>query len=496
MIGTTSQFALPTLIALLALLGAPLAASLLSRVATRMAQLRGIALAAAGCMLSAAAVLFVAVAHYGAYSVPPFLSVDPLGAFFILIVSVVGAAAWWHSTAYLAAEVEKGILGFRRVRQYFTLLPLFLFAMLFASSTSNPILMWVAIEGTTLSTAFLISLYNKPSALEAAWKYLMLNSVGLLLAFFGTLIISYQAIAASAGFVEWQGILATAPTLDPTLVEIAFIFIVIGYGTKIGFVPMHTWLPDAHSKAPAPVSALLSGVLLNVAFLGLLRFKVVADASLGPEFSSSLLMMFGVISMLVAALLIFVQKSYKRLLAYSSIEHMGIAALGFGFGGAGAAAALLHMLYHALGKSLLFLSAGNIFLRYSSTKIAHVRGMLHAMPTTAVLFMIGFLAITGVPPFGTFLTEFAILTEGMSAHPIFALAALAAIVFVFVGFFRHLSSMFFDTVPAVAHDEVFARRERMSLLAPIAALALALIVLSVFLPPTLQTLIATAVAVY
>ncbi len=477
------------------LLGIPLTASAFSFFAWRIASLRVIACTAAA-LMSVTVLALLVVAAQGTYGVAPLFTIDSMGSLFTLVVGIVGAAALWHSTGYLEAEMEKGILGFRRVRQYFILLDLFLCAMLFATATSNPILMWVAIEGTTLATAFLISLYNQPSALEAAWKYLILNSVGLLLAFFGTLIFSYQAIRLSnAGFVDWQGLLSTASILDPLLVKLAFIFIVIGYGTKIGLAPMHTWLPDAHSKAPAPVSALLSGVLLNVAFLGLIRFKSVADTAIGSEFSTSLLIVFGVVSMIIAALLIFGQKNYKRLLAYSSIEHMGIVTLGFGFGGAGAAAALLHMLYHALAKSLLFLSAGTIFLRYSSTRIAQVRGMVRTLPATAALFVIGSLAITGVPPFGTFLTEFNILAAGMSAHPVVALCALAAIVFVFVGFLRHMTAMLFGA-PLIMPEQAFLWHEHTAAIAPIAALALLLAVLSVFLPATVQTVITAATAAY
>ncbi len=231
--------------------------------------------------------------------------------------------------------------------------------------------------------------------------------------------------------------------LDPFIAKMAFIFILIGYGTKVGLVPMHTWLPDAHSKAPAPISSLLSGVLLDVAFLALLRFKSVVDVAIGPHFSRELLVFFGVISISVAALIIFSQKNYKRLLAYSSIEHMGVIALGFGFGGAAAFAALLHMIYHALTKSVLFLSAGNILVKYGSTKIRNVKGVLTVLPVTGVLFFIGFLAITGVPPFGTFVTEFSILSAGIKTHPTTVIITLLVLALVFVGFLRHVVSITF-----------------------------------------------------
>jgi len=418
----------------------------------------------------------------GPRTISSYFAIDYLGAIVLLIIGTVGCAVQWYSIGYLKSEMAKKIIGFNRVRQYFVLTNLFIFAMLFSAVTTNPILLWIAIEATTLSTAFLISFYNKPTALEAAWKYLIINSVGLLLAFFGTLLFSYPALnSGHTILINWNILLANAGTIDPFIAKVAFIFILIGYGTKMGLVPMHTWLPDAHSKAPAPVSSLLSGVLLNVAFLAILRFKVLSDVMVGPKFSQDLLIAFGLLSMLVAAFIILVQKNYKRLLAYSSIEHMGIIALGFGFGGVGAFAALLHMMYHSLAKSILFLSAGNIFLKYSSTKIVNIRGMLRVLPTTSIVLIIGFLAITGVPPFGIFLTEFSILSAGITAHPLVVVLALFAMALVFIGFLMHVISMIFGE-----KEESIAQGEASGTIAPIVVLVIIFITLSVYIPPALH----------
>lgn len=442
------------------------------------------------------AVSFIAIASVvgSVYlSETSYLALDSFGAILVMIVAVIGFAASWYSTGYLDEEVKKGIIGFHRVRQYFILLHLFLAAMFFAIITTNPILMWIAIEATTLSTAFLISFYNKPSAMEAAWKYLIINSVGLLLAFFGTLLFLYPAFASGQhGLINWQSILASAGSFDPFVAKIAFIFILIGYGTKVGLVPMHTWLPDAHSKAPVPISALLSGVLLNVAFLGLLRFKVVVDLAIGAGFSQSLLIFFGILSIVVAAFIIFVQKNYKRLLAYSSIEHMGIAALGFGFGGAGIFAALLHMIYHSLAKSVLFLSAGNVFLKYSTTKIGKVRGALSVLPVTGVVFLMGFLAITGVPPFGTFLTEFSILSAGIKSHPIIVVVAVLALVLAFVGFLKDMVAMFFGK----PSEEITRGESGVWTVVPIVVLISILVIISFIVPSFITTLIKSASSAY
>jgi len=466
----------------------PLAASAFSLlVKKRMSSLALLASAVSLVELAAAVAIAGTVARYGNVSAFGVFNVDALGAIVLLIVGFVGFAASWYSGSYLKAEIGKGVIDSGRVRIYFALLHLFLLAMFFAVTSASPVFVWISIEATTLSTAFLVSFYHKPAAIEAAWKYLIINSVGLLLAFFGTLLFLYPALGAGhAGDVTWQG-LAAIGHLDPAIARIAFIFAVIGYGTKVGLAPMHTWLPDAHSKAPVPVSALLSGVLLNVAFLAVLRFKALADAAAGAGFSRGVLLFFGLLSLLVAAFIIFVQKNYKRLLAYSSIEHMGVASLGFGFGGAGAFAALLHMIYHSLAKSLLFLSSGNIFLKYSSTKIKNVAGVAKTLPATAALFVIGFLAIAGVPPFGIFNTEFSILAAGVKDHLVIVIVMLAALALVFAGFLRHVVAMIKGESKEIAPGE-----NGPGTLAPLVVIAAALLAMSLYVPSWLQELLKAA----
>jgi hydrogenase-4 component F len=293
--------------ALLFLIVVPFISALVTlRVKQNTRPIEKIAMLAAVLEASAAAVIITAVIRDGTYDLGSILSVDALGVIVLLTVTVVGLAAIFYSIGYLREEVRKEIIGFRRVRQYFALLHLFLMAMFFAVATVNPIMMWIAVEATTLATAFLISFYGKPQSMEAAWKYLILNSIGLLLGFFGTLLFLTSAKdAPSSQLLTWQSLSVYAPLMDPLIAKIAFIFVVIGYGTKAGLVPMHTWLPDAYSKAPSPISALSSGALLNVAVLAIVRFKVVTDEALAVEFSRNLLIFFGVISTVVAAFLIF-----------------------------------------------------------------------------------------------------------------------------------------------------------------------------------------------
>jgi hydrogenase-4 component F len=468
-------------------------AALATFLVNRRGVIEGLAIAAAFVACFESFAIAFKVASSGVYSPTVFFSVDSLGAIVMLIISCIGFATAVYSAQYLRQETAKKIIGFRRVKQYFILLNLFLMAMFFAISANSPIFAWISIEATTLSTAFLISFYNKPSSMEAAWKYLIINSVGLLLGFFGTLLY-FTAFGDTGGgaFVSWQAITDNASHLNPLIAKVAFIFVLIGYGTKAGLAPMHTWLPDAHSKAPAPISALLSGALLNVALVLVLRFKIITDASIGQSFSQELLIIFGLLSICIGALIIFTQTNYKRLIAYSSIENMGVMALGFGFGGIGIFGAILHMIYNALTKSALFLSAGTIFLRYSSTKIVNVRGALTTLPVTSILFFAGFFSITGIPPFGVFFTKVYILSAGIQTHSVVAIAALLFMTIVFVGFFKHMVAMVFGEKPA----DIVAGKENIWLVIPPLTLIAIVLYLSFSLPPFLHTLINEVVLRY
>jgi len=377
------------------------------------------------------------------------------------------------------------------VRQYYVLLNLFLLAMFFAVNTTSPIMMWIAIEATTLSTAFLISFYSKAASMEAAWKYLIINSIGLLLGFFGTLL--FLAPEASAGierFIDWRILDESAPSMDPSLIKAAFIFVLIGYGTKVGLVPMHTWLPDAHSKAPSPISALLSGSLLNVALLAIIKFRIVADGALHSTFTRNAMIFFGLVSIAIPAFIIIAQNNYKRLFAYSSIEHMGIITLGFGFGGFATFGALLHLIYHSLAKSVLFFCAGNTFLKYSTTKIFKVRSVLSALPVTGIVLIAGFLAITGVPPFGIFISEFYIFSAGATDFLPVVIGALFLLLLVFAGFLKHIVGISFgEDAEPVTTGEI-----NLLTVVPPVFLIILLAIASFYLPEPVRELIDSAAA--
>lgn len=376
------------------------------------------------------------------------LRVDALSALMVILITLLGAIAGFCSAGSLRAENER--LPSSNTRLFFSLFHLFIFTMLLAVTTDNLGVMWVAIEGTTLATVFLVNLHNTRTSLEAAYKYLILSSVGIALAFIGT-VLMYYAGAAQAGeiAVNWSSLRAAATTLNPQVVRLAFAFVLIGYGTKAGLAPMHTWLPDAHSEAPAPVSALMSGVLLNVGLYAVIRFKAVVDLAAGARFASRWLIAIGLLSLGIATIFLLAQRNYKRMLAYSSVEHIGIICLGLGFGGYwGVAGALLHVVNHALSKSLLFIVSGHILLKYRTTQIREVRGLLRAAPVTGGAFLAGSLALIGLPPFGLFISEFIIFRAGLaSAAPWAAVFGIVLVAVVFAAMLGSVNRMLYGAPP-------------------------------------------------
>ncbi len=380
------------------------------------------------------------------------LAPDPLGTLFLVLASLLTVAASFYAIGYLRDEdtrhekvdIQNGQTFTNAPERRFTAcLCFFLAAMSLVTTTPHLGALWVGIEITTLSSAPLIYFHRHQRSLEATWKYLMICSVGIALALLGNILLSvafYETGAKLPDTFDQVGMfIAKAAALTPDSphapwLKAAFIFILVGYGTKMGLAPLHNWLPDAHSQAPSLISALLSGALLNCAFLGILRgHQILLAAHLG-DFSSSLLIFFGLISMCTAAVFIVGQGHYKRLLAYSSVEHMGILALGVGIGGVAVFGALLHAVCHSLTKSMLFLLAGNILTRYHTLSSYDVRGMRWTMPFTGALWTAGFLAIVGSPPFGIFVSEFTIL-KGIFASGswLVAVVYLGALAVIFVG---------------------------------------------------------------
>jgi hydrogenase-4 component F len=419
------------------------------------------------------------------------LRVDALAGWMIAVIVVVAGLA--------AAEAPRyADHGGRRA--FYPLFHLMVFTMLLAVSTDDVGVMWVAVEGTTLASVFLVNFERTRASLEAAYKYLLICSVGIAIAFAGTVLVYYaEMVRQQATLVEhapsalrWTALLALAPSLPPRVLELAFVFLVVGYGTKAGLAPMHTWLPDAHSEAPAPVSALMSGVLLSVGVYAIARFKPIVDAGAGPVFAGRILLSLGLLSLAVAAAFLWAPGNYKRMLAYSSVEHIGLVCLGLGFGGAlGVAGALLHVANHALAKSVLFLLAGRIRAAYGTVDLAGVRGLLGALPFTGRGFLVALLALLGLPPFGLFTSEVMIVGAGFQqGHPWIAGVALALLVVAFGGLLHAAHGMMLGAPPDVANP-----RGSWIAALPIAT-ALALLVLTgLAWPPGLADALALAARV-
>lgn len=403
----------------LLLLSLPLAVAMLC-VMVKNQKLLGMINAAGGLGVAAAA-FDVARRVFGSGPIDGwghFIYIDALSAFVVGIVALVGLFSALYSIGYVGHEISTGEVPESRLKWYYFWFYIFIFTMLAVVMVNNMGIMWVAIEATTLTSALLVGYYDKRGSLEAAWKYIIICTVGIVFALFGTILLYYAAVPVAgegSGAINWQTLMAAAGRLDPKLVKLAFVFILVGYGTKVGLAPMHTWLPDAHSQAPSPVSALLSGVLLNCALYGILRFHLVVSKAVGSHFSMNLLLIFGLLSIAVSLPFILIQHDFKRLLAYSSIEHMGIVTAAIGIGGKlGLYGAFLHMLNHALTKSSLFFVAGNITQRYRTKKIGKIRGAARAMPVTGTALLLGIFAIAGLPPFNIFISEFAILSSGFA----------------------------------------------------------------------------------
>ncbi|MGH7819466.1 MAG: proton-conducting transporter membrane subunit [Candidatus Binatia bacterium] len=418
------------------------------------------------------------------------LALDPLGLTFLTIASALFLAAAVHSLGYVPRESRAPETTGRYVPSLF----LFLAAMTLAAESAHFGLLWVAIEATTLASAPLVSYQRTHGALEAMWKYLLLCSVGIALSLLGTFFLGFAFANRPPDEQSlWlAALLAAAPTADPAWLRAAFLLAAVGYGTKMGLAPLHTWLPDAHSEAPSPVSALLSGALLNCAFLGILRFFQVAVAAGAGALARDVLLVLGLVSLAVAAGSILGQRDYKRLLAYSSVENMGIVAVGIGVGGGASYGALFHAVNHSLAKAMLFLLAGNVLLAYHTKTASEVRGVSRELPATGALLLAGLFAIGGLPPFGLFQSELTILLAALASDRIVvAVAFLALVAIAFVGFAAMLLPM---TSGRRTVAEPAAPPESWLLVGPPLLLGAAVLVLGVWVPPGIDGVLRSAAA--
>jgi len=379
--------------------------------------------------------------------------IDPFNVFLVTLTAFVGLTTSIFSRPYMMIEARHGRLGPGRLRLYHSMYQLFMFTMLLALTTNNLGLMWVAMEAATLSTVLLVTLYRTPASLEAGWKYFILCGVGIAQALFGTMLVYFAAerILGGEGVTAllWTHLDVVKGDLEPTVMSLAFVFLLVGYGTKVGLAPLHNWLPDAHAEGPTPISAVLSGLLLNVAIYAVVRCKVLVEGSLQSPLPSQMLMGFGLTSVVLAAFFLWRQRDIKRLFAYSSIEHMGIITFAFGMGGPVANfAALLHMTVHSLTKSAIFFAVGHATQKAGSQLIDNIRGLITLSPTVGWGLMLGSLAILGLPPFGVFASEFLILTTAMREQPWATPILLMALGVAFAAIFGKVQPMVFGETTA------------------------------------------------
>ncbi|MFA5008058.1 MAG: hydrogenase 4 subunit F [Candidatus Omnitrophota bacterium] len=396
-----------------------------------------------------AVVFYLALTSELPLSLFNFFYIDALSVFFIFVISVVTFAASLFSIDYIGNDVSGGFISEKKARLYYALFNFFSFSMLLVPMVSNLGMVWVGIELTTLASTFLVGFYNNKTSIEAAWKYIIICSVGIIFALLGTIILYYAvSCTGAAKTLNWQEIVPLAKKLDANIVKIAFLFILVGYGTKAGIAPMHTWLPDAHSQAISPVSAMLSGVLLKTAIYAILRFGVITNTCVGVNFTSNLFILFGMISLVISCGFLLVQKRIKRFLAYSSIEHIGIIVTGLGFGGLGIYGALLHVFNHAVTKSFMFFGAARVVKKYKKDNFNVIKGVLSAMPFCGVMLTLGMFAISGMPPFSIFFSELFILISGFSQGRFLVCGLfLALLAITFGAIIYHLSRILFGKKP-------------------------------------------------
>jgi hydrogenase-4 component F len=387
-------------------------------------------LACAATLLSALSLFFIDRSPPGSY-----LFVDDLNIVFIVLTTFVAFTTSIFSASYIGHELETGRLSPTYLRFYHAMYQLLMFGMNLALTANNIGLMWVAVELSTLTTVLMVGIYRTHEALEAAWKYFILGSVGIALALFGTILVYMAAtpvIGEGVDAMVWTTLMGKAAGFEPALLELAFIFLLLGYGTKAGLVPLHAWLPDAHAEGPTPISAVLSGLLLNVALYAVLRFKLLLAANPGTFAAGPLMVVIGLVSLSFASFMLYRRRDIKRMFAYSSIEHMGIITFAFGMGGPLANfAGLLHMVMHSLTKSGIFFAVGHIAQAKGTQKIADIRGLTETHAVLGWGLVLGVVAIAGLPPLGIFMSEFLVVSSTFARQPLLAIPLVAGLL---VGF--------------------------------------------------------------
>src|SRR5664279_2635949 len=493
---------------LLGLLIVPLVAGPLAFFLRRRRLMELVNIAAFAILLGLAAVLVRQVLRGGPVSLwDGFFYADALSALVVLLSAFVSLICSIYAVGYFRHEENSGVLqqaeevGGRfavdKLREYYSLMPFLVFAMTLVALANNLGILWVAVEGTTLASVFLVMFYGRETSLEAAWKFAIIGGVGLSMALFGTILTYYSAYGAlgtdALAGLNWSVLAGNAAQFDKPTMRLAFILILLGYGTKAGIAPMHTWKPEAYSEAPIPGAAMLSTGVLNCALYGLVRFYILSSKCLGPQFGSQLLILFGLISMAVAVPFILVQKNFRRLLAYSSIEHSGIMVLALGFGGPlGILGMFLHMTFHSVTKPLLFFCAGNVQQHLKTDLFRKAKGgLIHSMPLSGAAFLMATLAVTGSPPFSMFQSEFTILRAGFSGgYFVLAILFVSILVAIFSGFLIHIVGLVLGPDPSLPPADTCNWKK-----SSVGGLAAVILVMGFWIPAPLFRLIQDAASI-
>ncbi|HEU4684245.1 MAG TPA: proton-conducting transporter membrane subunit [Nitrospira sp.] len=492
-----------TTIAVSLLLLAPLAGGGLSLLLTSSRRLHLTNLVSIGLLAAAEAAVMRTVLHEGRVTAfDEIVYIDALSSVILFIIGTVGLACSLYMRSYMDEQVARGVIAAKRLNLFFFLFHMFILAMVVATIANSLGVQWVAIEATTLATTFLIAFWRRRESLEAGWKYLILCSVGISLALFGVVLMYYSSlrvlgdVSSALNITQLQQV---ALQLDPHILKLAFVFLFVGYGTKAGLAPMHSWLPDAYTEAPAPVAAMLAGVLETVAVYAILRSRGIVDQAVSPDFTGTLLAVFGLISFALAAFFLLIQHNYKRLFAYSSIEQMGLAMVGFGVGGpVGNFGGLFHLINHAFAKSLAFFAAGNIHRRFKTVEMDRVQGVMGVLPWSALALTVAGFALAAAPPFALFASEFQIISalgsSGLPSEWTTSGATLPVVVLLlcslvaFAGFLYRLTGMIWGTAAQdVPHGEPWSVGH-----IPTVVLGSLLVGFCWILPPPLQKLLEAA----
>ncbi len=426
------------------------------------------------------------------FEVHHFLFLDALNALILSALLFLFLCVSVYSIGYMKKEAEHGLKE-ERIKSFYFWMNLFVFCMSLVLMSNNFGIAWIAIEGTTLSTTFLIGFYKTKDAIKASWQYIIICSFGLALGLFGVVSLyftTYHILGEGMDALNWSNIMNISSHIDNSLLKIAFVLFLVGFGTKAGLAPMHSWLPNAHSQAPTPISALMSGVLLSSAFYIIIRMKSIVDKFGLNSFANILLVLVGLFSVFIAAIAIVHQKDYKKLLAYSSMEHMGLIAFAFGIGNKfGVFAGILHILNHAFAKGVMFSSVGEILVNYHTRDIFSIKGLYKSMPVTAVLITLAILGITGMPPFNIFISEFLILTSAFKAHMYTEVFfVLFCLVVIFGGFVYLFSKMLMG-------DSDIKKSSSMLMDIPMYILLAVMLYFGITIPDGIYTLLQRAVEV-